>query len=153
MAFYRLKPYILLMPASNNYTAISVMKGIKADLVARQEGNDTYSTVIRRLIDERDMNENELKDRLDHLEKVQQQQSRLLVRMAVAQGVEKEQIPDNLAEYEAWGSDSPFAPSKEETVDVNSEEKQEEFDQYDQETITAEDLKQFEADNNGGDSE
>lgn len=141
------------MPASKKYTTISVTKGIKADLVARQEGNDTYSSVIRRLLDERDMSKNELKDRLEWQDKVLQQQSRLLVRMAAAQGLEKEQIPDNLAEYEAWGGDSPFAPSNEVTTDVNAEEKQEEFGEYDQETITAEDLKQFEADNNGGDSE
>jgi hypothetical protein len=118
------------MPESKKYTTISVTEGVKADLVAQQEGNDTYSSVIRRALNEQELSRDEVKSRLDFIQQRQLELSRLLVRMAVSdEPLEKDQIPDNLAEYEAWGSSSPFAPSNEQITDVNREEKDEKYKQ------------------------
>lgn len=114
------------MPDSKKYTTLSITKGVKADLTALKGGGDTYSSLLRRLIDEREMSDDDIKQRLDFIQNRQLEQVRLLVRIADEMGLEKEQIPENMAEYESWGSNSPWAApvSDEKVTDVYSDEKE-----------------------------
>lgn len=110
---------------SRSYTSLSIHKELKEELEDMRRGDETFSQAIWNAIaDEKEFRDG-IESRLDHLTTIQHEQSRLLVRMAVAQGLEKEQIPRNLAEYESWGASNPFAAlaSDEETVDVHGDEK------------------------------
>ena len=114
--------------SDESYTTISVRKGLKEDLQQIMDDNETWSDLLSKMfVHERERREKD-KSRWEHLNKIQHQQSRLLVRMADEMGLEKEQIPQNLAEYESWGTYSPWgAPfSDEQITDVYSEEKEEE---------------------------
>lgn len=111
------------------YTTVGVPKGLKADLRQLKEDDETYAAVIRRaLTNEGELREKE-KSRHNFTHERLNEIARLQVRIADELGLEKEQIPRNMAEYEAWGSDSPFAPSDEQTTDVYSEEKADEHKQ------------------------
>jgi predicted CopG family antitoxin len=143
------------------YTSVSLDEGVRETLQQFKDGDETYSDVIRRAMGHEAEYREKEKARWKFVNERLNEQSRLLVRMAVEMGLDKEQIPENMAEYEAQGGNSPWAPGGEQTVDVFSDEKQAEFEQYDQERITVDDLKEFEVesrsrhardDNNGGDN-
>lgn len=124
------KAYNCVMSEKSKYTTLSVKQGVKADLTAFRRDSESYTAALRRLLDERELTDGEIERRLDRLVEKQAQQSRLLVRMAVAQGLSADQIPDDLAADESRGERSFWdpRPAEEDTADVNAEAKREEFE-------------------------
>lgn len=127
----------------SDYTSVSLQKGLKEDLNRMKGDKETYSDVIHRALAALSEREDKQKSRHEELNKQLRQQNRLLVRMAVAQGLKKPLIPRAMAQDESQGdtieqADSPlngvFIPrpeSNEETIDLLQDERQAEFDSID----------------------
>jgi hypothetical protein len=105
---------INVMPESNRYTTISVTEGVKADLVARQEANDTYSSVIRRALDEQELSEDKIKSRLNYNATLLQELCGVIGEIAEQEDIPEEDLPDNIREYSKRRDPTdPFSLSKE----------------------------------------
>jgi Arc/MetJ-type ribon-helix-helix transcriptional regulator len=112
------------MPDSDNHTTVSLYKGLRDDIKRMKRDGESYNDYIRRAVVALNRQEERQKSRFDFLENAVMAQSRLQVRMAAAQGLDKDEIPETLAGWEAWGGSNPFAPPEEAVTDVNRDEKE-----------------------------
>jgi predicted CopG family antitoxin len=115
------------MSDSDRYTTLSVHKGLKEDLQRLKQDDESYNDLLHRAIANLRKKEDRQKSRWEYQDARMAEQSRLLVRMADEMGLDKEQIPRQMAEAEVFGKRGSlkelFAEPKEQISDVYAEEK------------------------------
>lgn len=97
------KVHPLAINTMSEYESVSLRQGLRRQLAELSDEEGTYSDVVEALLLEHEVqnqSHGEIRTKVEENHRMLRSMAALQVRMALAQGIDKEKIPDKIAQYE-----------------------------------------------------